>query len=119
VHRRDDAGVLAELRRVGGSDERTLSDPELAALIAAAARADYQAIETYAYVPGPPLRCPVTALIGSDDPQCTEAEAAAWSRHTTGPFELLMHPGGHFYLNTHRQSVARLVAESLAHVAHP
>jgi surfactin synthase thioesterase subunit len=109
VHTRDDAGLVAELRRVGGTDERFLGDRELLAAILPVTRADYRAIETYAWSPVPPLGCPVTALTGDADPQTTAEEAAAWREHTTGPFELRVFPGGHFYLDAQRAAVVGAV----------
>ena len=67
-------------------------------------RRDYAAIETYTYVPGPPLSCPITALVGDADTHTTEDEAAAWAEHTIGGFDLQMFAGGHFFLGEHRAS---------------
>ncbi|MFJ6068394.1 hypothetical protein ACIQHU_35790 [Streptomyces tendae] len=33
-------------------------------------RADYRAVDTYTYSPGPRLACPATTLVGDDDPRC-------------------------------------------------
>jgi pyochelin biosynthetic protein PchC len=118
VHRLSDAGLLAELRRVGGTDPRVLDDEELAALILSTARADYRAIETYTYEPGVPLVCPITALLGDRDPQCTAEEAAIWTSHTTGPFDLRTYPGDHFYLDAHRPAIAQVVASSAVNMVH-
>jgi pyochelin biosynthesis protein PchC len=113
VHQRDDAGVLAELRTLGGTDTSLLDDPELQALVLPAVRADYRAVETYREVPGRMLDCPVTALIGDVDPQVTEEEARDWAGHTTGPFELRVFPGGHFYLQEQAGAVIDLIAARL------
>ena len=37
--------------------------------------------------------------------QVTLNEARAWSRHTSGPFDLRVFPGGHFYLNSQAAEV--------------
>lgn len=57
VHLRDDAGVVAELRRMSGTDSGLLGDDELLRLVLPAVRADYQAVETYRYQPGRALDC--------------------------------------------------------------
>ena len=114
VHLRDDAGLVAELRKLGGTDRRFLEDPELLAMILPATRGDYKAIETYAYRDGPPLACPVVALTGDADPNTTVEEAAAWRAHSTGPFDLRVFAGDHFFLEPHRAEVARLLAGELA-----
>lgn len=113
VHLRDDAGLVAELAKVGGTDQRFLADEELLAAILPVTRNDYRMVETYAWSPGPPLDCPVTALVGDHDPQTTIDEASAWAEHTTGPFDLRVFSGGHFYLDAHRSAVADLISTAL------
>lgn len=113
VHRRADAGVVAELRLVGGTDPRVLADPELLRMILPTVRGDYQAIETYSYSPGPPLNCGITAMVGDADPKTTVDEAAAWAGHCAGEFELRVFPGDHFYLDTCRPGVIDTIAASL------
>jgi len=82
-------------------------------MILPAIRADYRAAETYVWEPGPPLSCPVTCLVGDDDPKVTVEEAAAWSEHTDGPFTLEVFPGGHFFLAQHQPAVIRLMTAQL------
>lgn len=113
IHLRDDAGLLAELRMVGGTDSRILDDEELRDMILPVARNDYKAIETYACEPAPPLRCPVTVLVGASDPQVTVDEAAAWAEHSAAEFDLHVFPGGHFYLEACRTQVGAAVMAAL------
>ncbi|HEY9332134.1 MAG TPA: alpha/beta fold hydrolase [Streptomyces sp.] len=98
VHTADDEGIVAELKRMEGTDAQVFSDEEVMRMILPAVRSDYRAVETYRHRPGPPLRCPVTVLVGEDDPQVTPEEAQAWERRTDAPFRLRSYPGGHFYL---------------------
>ncbi len=113
VHQRDDAGLIAEMRRVGGTNQLFLQDEELLAAILPVTRNDYRAIETYRWADGPALDCPVTALVGDSDPQTTTAEAAGWAAHTTEPFELSVFPGGHFYLDSQRAAVLDTISTAL------
>jgi surfactin synthase thioesterase subunit len=101
VHERDDTGLLAEMRRLAGTDSVLLDDPEMQAMILPSLRNDYRAAETYRYRPGPPITAPIVALTGDNDPRTTVEEARRWSEHTAGPFELAVFPGGHFFLNDH------------------
>lgn len=113
VHLRDDDGVLAEVAALSGTDPRVLAEPEMRAMILPALRADYRAVETYAYRPGPPLRCPILALTGDADPRVSVAEAGRWRAYTTGRFDLETFPGGHFYLTGQGDAVARAVLDRL------
>ncbi|GAB3844921.1 alpha/beta fold hydrolase [Dactylosporangium cerinum] len=117
VHRRDDAGIVAELRSLAGGDVDWLADEELLASFLPAIRSDYQAIETHPYRPGPPLRCPITAFMGDQDPYTTQDEAASWQDHCTGSFDLHVFPGGHFYFDNHTAQVAAHVNRVLGTAA--
>jgi pyochelin biosynthesis protein PchC len=113
VHLRDDAGVVAELRRLAGTDAGLLADEEVVRMILPAVRGDYRAIETYTPRPAAPLECAVTALVGDSDPQVEVAEAEAWAEHSTGPFDVQVFPGGHFYLIAEQPAVIAAVRDRL------
>lgn len=98
VHLMSDRDLLAELRHLNGTEMAPLADPDILEMIMPAMRSDYRAVETYRHDPGRVLTCPVTVLIGDRDPLVTVDEARAWERHTTGPTDLCVLPGGHFYL---------------------
>ncbi|KUN75151.1 thioesterase II family protein [Streptomyces griseoruber] len=114
VRSMDDDGVIAEIRRLNGTDDRLLLDDDVIRMIMPAIRGDYEAVESYRYEPGPRLRCPVSVLVGDDDPQVTPAEAQGWRDHTEGGFTLRRFPGGHFYLAEQNTQVARALTEDLA-----
>lgn len=114
VHLGGDSGLIAEVRGLAGTDAGILADDDLLELILPAMRADYRAIETYAWTPGPPLTCPVTVLIGDHDPRVDLAEASAWQQHTSGEFTLRVLPGDHFYLGEGALGVADLLRDELA-----
>ena len=109
VHLLDDAGLLAELKRVGGTHKNILEDPELQQLFLPTIRQDYRAIESYQYTPGPPLTCPVTVLTGDRDLAVTPAEAAAWEPHASGRFDVRTYAGGHFFLEDHSAELIDLL----------
>jgi surfactin synthase thioesterase subunit len=111
VHLLDDARLVAELGRLGGTETAMLGDEELRRMILPAVRSDYRAIETYEWAPGPPLRCPVTAFAGDRDPQTSPDEIAAWREYTAGGFASEVFAGGHFFLAERPEEViARLGA---------
>jgi surfactin synthase thioesterase subunit len=111
VHLLDDDGLIAELRRLSGTDAALLADEELLRLVLPCVRADYKAAETYRYEPGPPLRCPIAGFTGDADPLVPVDELRPWSEHTSGGFELQVHPGGHFYLNDYVPALVTWIRE--------
>lgn len=114
IHEKDDEALLAEVKRLGGTDTAVLDDEDLRSLVLPALRSDYKAAELYHYRPGPDVGCPIVALVGDQDPKVTEAEARQWAERTSGSFELKTYPGGHFYLNDQAAAVIRLIAGRLA-----
>ncbi|MEV0902713.1 alpha/beta fold hydrolase [Actinoplanes sp. NPDC049802] len=114
THLRDDAGLIADVRALAGTDSWLLEDEDVLRMVLPAIRSDYIAAETYEYRPGPRLRCPIVAIIGDDDPRVTVEQADAWREHTGAGFELDVHPGGHFYLNDHVDAVLRRITEHLS-----
>ena len=56
---------------------------------------------------------PVTAMTGDADPRVTLDEARAWAGMTSGPFDLRVFPGGHFYLADQITPVLDTLRESL------
>jgi pyochelin biosynthetic protein PchC len=110
VHEKDDAGLVAEVRRLAGTNARVFDDEELVRMVLPAIRADYRAAETYRYRPGPALSCPVTALTGDADPKASVHEVGQWRARTTGVFALKVFSGGHFFLSDNRSAVAALVS---------
>lgn len=114
VHLLDNKGLVADMRALQGTDDSVFDDPEVLGLVLPSVRADYRAIETHVYEPGPPLTCPVTAVIGDSDPRVSRADAEAWRQQTTGEFRLLVFPGGHFYLGDGALGVVDLLRDGLA-----
>ncbi|MGW1375434.1 thioesterase II family protein [Streptomyces sp. NPDC002446] len=107
----DDAALLAEVRRLGGGD--ALDDPEVQAMALPALRADYRALRSYTWQDGPGLRCPITALTGTQDPLCAPEQATDWLRLSVVPGRSRVFTGGHFYLHDRVTEVARAVLTDL------
>ncbi|NUU25654.1 MAG: thioesterase [Streptomycetaceae bacterium] len=115
AHRLLDDGFIREIRSLDGTDATLFSDEELVRMILPALRADYRAIELYRGVRDARVTCPITVLIGDNDPKATVDEAAAWSSHTTADFDMQVYPGGHFYLVPNRTTVLERIRTTLIH----
>lgn len=109
VHLRDDAGILAEVRRLNGTASALLSDDEMMRAALPALRADYEVAETYRCAPADTVRCPVTVLTGDSDPKTTLEQAGAWQQHTAGSFDLRVFAGGHFFLTAHTDAITDIL----------
>ncbi|MEV0599023.1 alpha/beta fold hydrolase [Streptomyces sp. NPDC050315] len=117
LHDKDDAALLAELRRLSGTEDELLADEELVRLILPALRSDYRAVETYRPAPDARVACPVTVFTGDEDTHVTRDGALRWAGHTTGPCEVQTFQGGHFFINSQRRAVAEAVAARITTAA--
>ncbi|HEX4222561.1 MAG TPA: alpha/beta fold hydrolase [Pseudonocardiaceae bacterium] len=113
LHKGSDQQIVAELRTLGGPNQAMLADPEILAMILPAVRSDYRAVERYQSDPRLRLDCPVTVLTGDRDPRVSLEEARSWDRHTTGPIELEVFSGGHFFLVEHSAEIMKLITDRL------
>lgn len=113
VHTRSDEGVLAEVRRLSGTDADLLGDEEVVRMILPVLRNDYRAVETYRHTPGARLGTPVVAFTGTEDPVAPLPDVEAWAEHTTGGFDLVPLPGGHFFLTRHQDVLLRTMTDRL------
>ncbi|MBG0856964.1 thioesterase [Streptomyces spinoverrucosus] len=107
-----DEEILRAVRRLGSSAGAVLDDPELRELAMPALRADYAALGSYVWTPGPQLTVPVTVLVGDSDPVVDVAQAEAWSHFTTASTRTLVFAGGHFFLDQHLPQVAEAVVSA-------
>lgn len=118
LHKLPDDDLREELRRMEGTPPEVLASPELMALLLPVFRADLELVETYRYRPGTTLHCPVSAFGGVDDHEVSPENLAAWRELTSGPFAMHTFPGGHFYINHHRDAILRTVSRSLLEPGH-
>ncbi|CAL9400264.1 alpha/beta fold hydrolase [Streptomyces sp. Tu 3180] len=116
AHLDGEESVLAEVRRLGGTDAELLDDPDLRDLVMPALRADFAVVGRYAENgprPAVPVRCPVVGYVGDRDPNVTVDEVAAWADVAPKGFDLKVLRGDHFYLVPRRDELVADVASRL------
>lgn len=64
-----------------------IEHPELIHILLPLLRADTQLVESYSYVPGPPLEIPISAYGWSNDPLSSRFNIEQWSTQTAGRFK--------------------------------
>jgi surfactin synthase thioesterase subunit len=120
VHQLSDTLIVSELRTLGGVvDPAVLADPEVLAMVLPAIRGDYKAVESYRHDPDRKLVSPVTVLTGDSDPRVSIDEVRAWAQHTTGPTDLQVLPGGHFFLVDQQDHVLEILRHELSSTGIP
>jgi medium-chain acyl-[acyl-carrier-protein] hydrolase len=113
IHHLPDDAFIAELRNLKGTPEQLLSDPEAVRLVLPLLRADFELIETYVHHPGEPLPCGIGAFGGREDDYVDEDMLRAWQRYASGPFEMHMMAGDHFFINTPADAMLHAIRDQL------
>jgi len=114
-----EADFIAELRRLKGTPEAVLQDPELLHLLLPLLRADFALCETYSYTPESPLTCPISAIGGLQDNEVSPEHIAAWSKQTTNAtFKLRFFAGDHFFLHKERVALLQALTQDLLNDLH-
>jgi surfactin synthase thioesterase subunit len=113
VHRHGDDAILAEVRRLNGTNSVLLDDEELMRAALPALRADYKAAERYSAPAKAAVKAAITVLTGDRDPKTTIPEAEAWARHTTGECDVHVFTGGHFFLSEQSAAVTKVLRAHL------
>ncbi|MFE8993732.1 thioesterase II family protein [Streptomyces collinus] len=101
LHLLDDDALIASARGLGDLGSAVYDDPDLRPLLLPSLRGDFRLIESYRPVAPAPLRAPITAVGGVDDPGCSLADLLSWRPLTTSRYEHQVFPGDHFYLVPH------------------
>jgi medium-chain acyl-[acyl-carrier-protein] hydrolase len=96
-----------------GTRDEVLQHAELLDFLLPILKADFMLCETYQYLNGEPLDCPLTIFGGTEDVHVSRSDLAAWCQQTRNRCRLLMLPGNHFFLNHSPQRLLRAVAEDL------
>jgi surfactin synthase thioesterase subunit len=111
----DDAALIADLRRQGGTPEEVFASPELLRITLDVLGADYRVCESFAHVPAPGLPVPVHVFAGRQDDIAAE-RMQAWSQEAAAAFTLDWFEGGHFFIKQHEAEVLAVLARRLAGV---
>lgn len=108
------AGIIEELRQLGGTPDEVLRSEEFLRLIMPTLRADFGMVDAYRYVDDAPLPCPITAFGGDRDPEVSCEGLQRWAAQTTVGFDYYVYPGGHFFLNDHAPAMRAVIGRTLA-----
>jgi surfactin synthase thioesterase subunit len=108
--------VLDELHRLGGTPPEVFASRELLDLVLPVLRADFHLCGIY---DRPPHRAPLASrllVLGgmTDDASHPPENLSDWAAEIAGPHRVEMIEGGHFFIDSRRDQVLRLVSDGLA-----
>jgi len=113
IHNLPETQFREEIRRLNGTPEEALSNPELMDIISPILRADCQVVETWTYRPSQPIDVPVLALGGVKDAQVSLEDLEDWRKVTSGPFTLQLFSGDHFFINHVTDTLLTTIRQTL------
>lgn len=112
-HTLPDREFLATIAELGGIPPELRAESQFLDAMLPTLRSDCTLVETYVFRPQDLLSCPVSVFGGWRDKEVPPEDVRAWSCHTTGPFRAHLLPGDHFFINSARSDLLRLVASEL------
>lgn len=110
-HLMDDRELAQELQGLDGTPPDVLQHQELLALFLPALRADFTLTERYAWQQNDrALNLPLHAFCGDSDAEVSLSAMNEWLRYGDARSKLHGYPGGHFYLQNHRNAILHAMA---------
>jgi surfactin synthase thioesterase subunit len=104
------AEFIEVLKRFEGTTREVLENQEMMDLFEPVLRADFQALDTYAYEECEPFDVPITVMRGSDEHVMRE-DALRWQDESTKKVSLLEFSGGHFFIFLHAPEICRMLSQ--------
>ena len=112
----DDAGFVEGLKQFNGYADSLIRDEKFLDLFLPLLRADFNIADTYSRECGSKLDVPFTVFGGRDDTDARPDELRSWESHFTGTAGIRLFDGNHFFIESHREAVAREVSDILRQV---
>ncbi|MET3373132.1 surfactin synthase thioesterase subunit [Variovorax boronicumulans] len=110
----DDAALIADLRKQGGTPDELFDSPELLRMTLDTLGADYRLCRSFVHTDPAPLPVPLHVLAGRQD-DIAPWRMQAWAAETAhARFTLEGFEGGHFFIRQHETSVLAALARHLA-----
>jgi len=111
----DDAALLADLRKQGGTPEEFFASPDLVRMTLETLAADYRVCQSFVHAGVAPLSLPLHVFAGRQD-DIEPWRMEAWSGEThSDDFTLNWFAGGHFFIRQQEQPVLAALTQRLAH----
>jgi surfactin synthase thioesterase subunit len=104
---------LRELRRLKGTPAEVLESPELMVLFMDVLRAEFEMVQTYKYISGEPLSCPITVYGGLADAYVSAEGCQAWKQQTSAICKVRMFKGDHFFIRNLDQDFIHMLGTDI------
>lgn len=116
LHDLPQSKFIAHLKTYGGMPEEILNNEHMMDSLMHTLRADFSLHENYEYHEEESLDCPLTILGGLQDSIVTRKELVGWRDKTLKSAKINIFPGGHFFIDTHRKFLLKMINDELASI---
>jgi surfactin synthase thioesterase subunit len=113
LHQLSDAELIAAVRSMGGTPGGVLENAGLMGVFLPVIRAEIRLAELWSCGRGRRMLTAITALYGELDQVETYTSMCDWPGYSRAGGEVIQIPGGHFFLQTHRRDVVRVINDRL------
>ncbi len=116
-HQMSKEEFIEDIMRLGGSPDEILLNRAFMEFYEPILRADFEAIEKYAYQKTLPCNTPMYVITGSEE-NITPQQAILWQEETTADFEFTQLPGKHFFIFDHAQTLIAYIQNKVDRLYH-
>ena len=106
------AEFIEVLKRFEGTTREVLENQEMMDLFEPVLRADFQALDAYAYEKTEPFDVPITVMRGSEE-NVSRDDVLKWQDETTQKIDFLEFTGGHFFIFSHAEQIGRILSRGV------
>lgn len=104
---------VAHLKELKGMPEAVLNNEELLQIFLPVIRSDFDAIDTYKYIPQQPYPVDMTVICGTRE-DVPDDQLTDWKKETSGNFRFERWEGDHFWIFDHIPQLCALINQTLS-----
>lgn len=113
IHHLPDDDFIREISVLNGTPEEVLNNFDLLRLVLPSLRADLYLAENWTYNDKYLLPTPVTVMAGHEDNTVQISTIQEWGCCSSGPVNIHLFPGDHFFIEEHFEKIVGLISQSL------
>ncbi|MDK4501207.1 thioesterase domain-containing protein [Fusobacterium necrophorum] len=110
IYHLDDIDFIKGINRYSGTPEEIIQNIEIMKIFLPMLRADFMIDETYQRKEIEKIDIPILGLMGTDDKELKIEELKKWEEYTTKDFKYRYIEGGHMFINTNTELVAKEIS---------
>ncbi|WP_222702840.1 thioesterase II family protein [Fusobacterium necrophorum] len=110
IYHLDDIDFIKGINRYSGTPEEIIQNIEIMKIFLPMLRADFMIDETYQRKEIEKIDIPILGLMGTDDKELKIEELKKWEEYTTKDFKYRYIEGGHMFINTSTELVAKEIS---------